>query len=540
VSICWLPVILNWFQDLLHNCRDFEILICIRAGKFGMTDMAANILTIKFCIFTEINQSIQMKKIYGRLPLSLIIGLSLIFLSAQNLKDQKDPSSDDKILIFKFDIKEQIAPAIWRVTKKSFEEAQAMGADLIIIHMNTYGGLLDAADSIRTIILNSNIPVYVYIDNNAASAGALIAIACDSIYMRPGASIGAATVVNQQGEQVPDKYQSFMRGMMRSTAESHGKDTLISGNDTIVRWHRDPAIAEAMVDPRLFIEGVIDTGQVLTLTADEAIQLHFCEGKAESVEEVISSAGIKNYEIRSFKYSAMDKIIGFLLNPIISGLLIMIIVGGIYFELQSPGIGFPLAAAIIAAVLYFAPLYLEGLAENWELILFIAGILLIALEIFVIPGFGVAGVSGAILVIVGLTLSMVDNVVFDFEFSVAFSEVIRAFFVVITSIFLAFILSLWLGKKLFTTPALGNLALNRNLKIEEGFLGVESRPRDLIGKTGIASSVLRPSGKVIIDNEIYDAKSEYGLIDKGSQIKVIRYETGQVYVVKIGDPKEEE
>ena len=481
-----------------------------------------------------------MKKISTRLTLCLILGLSMILLSAQNLNNQSDQATGDKILIYKFDIKEQIAPAIWRVTKKSFEEAKAMNADLILIHMNTYGGLLDAADSIRTIILNSTIPVYVYIDNNAASAGALIAIACDSIYMRPGASIGAATVVNQQGEQVPDKYQSFMRGMMRSTAESHGKDTIITGNDTIIRWHRDPAIAEAMVDPRLYVEGIIDTGQVLTLTADEAIQFHFCEGKAESVEEAISSAGIKNYEIHAFKKSAMDKIIGLLLNPIVSGLLIMMIVGGIYFELQSPGIGFPLAAAITAAVLYFAPLYLEGLAENWEVILFVVGILLIALEIFIIPGFGVAGVSGVLLVIVGLTLSLVDNVVFEFDFSVAFSEVIRAFFIVITSMFLSFILSLWLGKKLFTSPAFGNLALNRDLKIEDGFLGVESQPKSLLGKTGIADSVLRPSGKVIIDDEMYDAKSEFGLIDKGSQIKVIRYETGQVYVVKIGDAEEEE
>jgi len=330
-----------------------------------------------------------------------------------------------------------------------------------------------------------------------------------------------------------------MRGMMRSTAESHGKDTIISDNDTIIRWHRDPAIAEAMVDPRLFIEGIIDTGKVLTLTADEAIQFHFCEGKAESVEEVISGIGIKDYEIRNFKYSALDKIIGLLLNPIVSGLLIMVIVGGIYFELQSPGIGFPLAAAITAAVLYFAPLYLEGLAENWEVILFIVGILLIALEIFVIPGFGVAGVSGVLLVIVGLTLSMVDNVVFEFDFSIAFSEIIRAFFIVITSMFLSFILSLWLGKRMFTSPAFGNLALNSDLKVEDGFLGVESQPKELVGKTGIADSVLRPSGKVIIDNEIYDAKSEFGLIDKGSLIKVTKYETGQVYVVKIGDPEEE-
>ncbi len=210
---------------------------------------------------------------------------SLSFISAANLNNGDSPDSG-KIIIYKYEMTEQIAPAIWRITKKSFEEAKKLGADYILIHMNTYGGLLDAADSIRTMILNSPIPVFVFIDNNAASAGALIAIACDSIYMRPGGSIGAATVVDQTGKPVPDKYQSFMRSLMRATAEAHGKDTIIEGNDTITKWHRDPRMAEAMVDPSIYIEGIIDTGKVLTLTTEEAIRYGFCEGKAENIKEV--------------------------------------------------------------------------------------------------------------------------------------------------------------------------------------------------------------------------------------------------------------
>ncbi|HKJ42123.1 MAG TPA: hypothetical protein VKA27_08505, partial [Sunxiuqinia sp.] len=113
-----------------------------------------------------------------------------------------------KKLVFQFNIQQNIAPAVWRQTKQAFAEADSMHADLILIHMNTYGGTVLDADSIRTKIINSRIPVYVFIDNNAASAGALISIACDSIYMRKGASIGAATVVNQTGQAMPDKYQS--------------------------------------------------------------------------------------------------------------------------------------------------------------------------------------------------------------------------------------------------------------------------------------------------------------------------------------------
>ncbi|GAI56184.1 unnamed protein product, partial [marine sediment metagenome] len=210
------------------------------------------------------------------------------------------------------------------------------------------------------------------------------------IYMRKGASIGAATVVDAQGKVVPDKYQSFMRSTMRATAEAHGKDTIIKGTDTLLVWHRDPQIAEAMVDPKIYIKDIIDTGQVLTFTTNEAIKYGFCEGEAESIKEVLKIAGIKDYEIKEFVLTPLEAIIQFLVNPFVHGILIMIIIGGIYFELQTPGIGFPLGAALLAAILYFAPLYLQGLAENWELVLFVVGLILIGVEIFAIPGFGVA------------------------------------------------------------------------------------------------------------------------------------------------------
>jgi membrane-bound serine protease (ClpP class) len=457
--------------------------------------------------------------------------LSLV-LSSQVMAPEN--SRSDTVLVYTFAIKENIAAPAWRTTQEAFEEAAELGADVMILHMNTYGGEVSAADSIRTKLLNSPIPVHVFIDDNAASAGALIAIACDSIYMRQGAKIGAATVVNQTGEQVPDKYQSYMRATMRATAEAHGKDTLIRGSDTLLVWHRDPAIAEAMVDPRLYVEGVSDTGQVLTFTATEAMTHGYCEGTAENLEGVIEQLGIETYELKTFAPSPLDKVIGFLINPVVSGVLIMIIIGGIYFELQSPGIGFPLAASILAALLYFAPLYLEGMAQHWELILFIVGVILIMVEIFAIPGFGVAGVAGIIAMITGLTLSLVDNVVFEEpEFTgEGLGVLMRALSLVLVSVLLGLIFSLWSARKLLTTSAFSNLSLKSEQRIEEGFVGVETAQRSLVGMTGIAHTVLRPSGKVMIGDKLYDAKSEYGLIEKGQPVKVIRYETGQIYVVK--------
>ncbi len=427
-------------------------------------------------------------------------------------------SSDDKkiFLVYKYDIKEEIAPPVLRKTQNAFKIARDTNADLIIIHMNTYGGLLDAADSIRTIILHSKIPVYVFIDNNAASAGALISIACDSIYMRPGANIGAATVVNQTGEALPDKYQSYMRSMMRSTAEASG---------------RDPEIAQAMVDPRIVIPGIIDSGMVLTFTTSEAIKNGFCEGKAENIKEVLKLSGIEKYEIIVQTLSPIDKIIGFLINPFVSGILIMIIIGGIYFELQTPGIGFPLAAALIAALLYFAPLYIEGLANNWEILIFIVGIILIAVEIFAIPGFGVTGILGIILVVVGLTLSMVGKFSFDGEIT-GLSELVKAFFIVIIAIFLALISSFYTSKKLFTTTIFGQLALNTTQQADEGYTFSDNFYVEMINKQGVAKTNLRPAGKVEIDGEIFDATAITGFIEKGDKISVIKYETGQLFVIK--------
>lgn len=441
----------------------------------------------------------------------------------------------EKVVVYKYDIKKQIAAPIWRTTKMSLEEATEAGADYVLIHMNTYGGQVDMADSIRTAILNYPVPVLVFIDNQAISAGALISIACDSIYMRPGGNIGAATVVNQTGEQVPDKYQSFMRGMMRSTSEAHGKVPLVENGDTTWVWHRDPDIAQSMVDPKMFVDGVSDTGSVLTLTTLEAIDLGFCEAEANSIEEVLEKAGIENYDILEFRPGFTEKIIQLLINPFVSGLLIMIVIGGIYFELQSPGVGFPLIAAISAAILYFAPLYLEGIAENWQVIVFIVGVVLIAVEIFAIPGFGVAGILGIAGIIAGLTFGMIDKINFRFGPSpVEGNTIIAAFAIVLLSMLTAFFLSIWGSKKLLTSNRLlGRLALQKVQERDEGYVSVDlKKQKSVIGKTGIAHTVLRPSGKVMIDNEIYDAKSEVAYIEKGDKIIVKREESGQLYVLK--------
>lgn len=440
--------------------------------------------------------------------------ISLLFVSLYSLAGM---ASDSLSVIYRVEIRDEINPSSARILGKALDEALARKADLVILHLNTYGGMLESADSMRTRLLNFPIPVVAFIDNNAASAGALISIACNRIYMRSGASIGAATVVDQNAEALPDKYQSYMRAMMRSTAEKRG---------------RDPLIAEAMVDPRTYIPGVNDSGKVLTFTTSEAIKNGYCEGTAESVDEVIALEGIKLYDVRTYTPVLVEKIIGLLINPAVSGLLLLIILGGIYFELQTPGVGFPLIAAILAATLYFAPLYLEGLAANWEILLAVIGFLLLAVEILVLPGFGVAGITGIVLLVSAFTFSMIDNDGLNFDL-VPPGDLMRAFSVVVVSFTLSLILSVIIGRRILKTNRFGKLVLQDTMS---GYVSTDTSQNDLVGKEGITQSFLRPSGKVMIAGQSYPANAESGFLESGKKVMVTRFDGMNLWVAE----KEEE
>ena len=422
--------------------------------------------------------------------------------------------------VLKLDIKDDIDPRMNRYIDLGLDAARIGDYDIVVIEMDTYGGLVTDAKDIVEKLLDFEKPVYVFINKDAASAGALISIACDSIYMAPGASIGAATVVMGEGEAAPDKYQSYMRSTMRSTAEETG---------------RDPAIAEAMVDEKIEIEGVTKAGEVITFTTSEAMLHGFCEGQVESIEELLTKAGVDDYKMDEFQIGAAEKVIAVFLNPFVSGILIMIIVGGLWFELQSPGVGFPIMASIIAAILYFIPYYLNGLAANWELVLFIVGIILIAIELVAIPGFGVLGISGIVLTVSSLILVMLGNDVFDFTL-VPVNQIFVATATTMGALVSSFILLFVGGIRLANTQFFNRVALSTVQERSEGYTA-KFRDGSILGATGKAFTVLRPSGKVIINQEVYDGYTRGEYILKDEPIIVIS-EEGTTLLVKKTDPTE--
>jgi membrane-bound serine protease (ClpP class) len=436
----------------------------------------------------------------------------LIGLSCLSLQAQEKPG---KVYTFKIDA--DIDPAMNRRVQLALEDAKNKEATLIFIEMDTYGGAVKDADEIRTLILESEIPIYVFINKDAASAGALISIACDSIYMAPGGSIGAATVVNgTDGEAAPDKYQSYMRSMMRSTAEANG---------------RNPRIAEGMVDEKIEIEGISEAGSVITFSVSEAIKHGFCEGEYSSIAAILKAQNLENAEILAYDEDIIDKIISFFLSPAISGVLILIIIGGIYFELQTPGVGFPILASIVATMLYFIPYYLNGLAENWEILVFITGIVLLAVELFVIPGFGIFGILGIVFILGGLVLGMLPNQDFNFDFVPA-SQLFGALLTVILASLASVGLVFWLTPKVNQWGAFSTITLSNTQERSEGYTS-SLYSNSLLGKEVIVHSRLRPSGKVEIAGEIYDATSRGDFIEQGEKIIVISTEGTSLKVKRL-------
>src|SRR5258708_14378274 len=274
-----------------------------------------------------------------------MVSAFVLIFSAIGLRAQKSTpanASAGKLKVMVMDIKAEIDPRMLRYVKLALERAEKTKADYVIVDMDTYGGVLTDAKEIVDMIMDFKKPIWVFVNSDAASAGALISIACDSIYMSPGASIGAATVVEGDGKAAPDKYQSYMRSIMRSTAEEN---------------HRDPRISEGMVDERVVVDSIKQAGKVITFTTNEAIKNHYCEAKVNSIEEILKRNKIDNYELDHYELGATEKIISFFLNPFISGLLILMIIGGIYFELPTPGALFPIVVDLHSLVFFLLPYY---------------------------------------------------------------------------------------------------------------------------------------------------------------------------------------
>lgn len=400
-----------------------------------------------------------------------------------------------------------LAPYIKRV----ITEAEKNSASAVIFKINTFGGRVDAATQIKDAIINCSIQTIAFIDKRAISAGALISLSCDKVIMVPGASMGATTVVDQTGGKQSEKAQSYMRAEMRATAERMGRRT---------------DIAEGMVDETVVVEGLVDSTKLITLTSEEAVSYGMADSVISDFSSLLEAFDLQDDKVVKFGSNWAEDFIRFLNNPVITSILMMVILVGFFTEIKSPGWGLPGTAAVIALALFFGTGYILELASIIEIVIFIAGIVLLLVEIFVIPGFGIFGAVGIILMIGSLFLGLIS----DFPL-VDWDMILMAIVQLAGALVLALIVIYFLIRYLPKMEFFNKLVLQKNIDEQSGYTSDE-KLQELIGKKGKAITDLRPSGTAIIDGNRIDVVTAGGYINKGTKIVVVEEEGSKVVVEK--------
>ncbi|HET9916940.1 MAG TPA: NfeD family protein [Candidatus Binatia bacterium] len=402
-----------------------------------------------------------------------------------------------------------LAPFVQRVLSEATQE----GAAAVILEINTFGGRVDAAVLIRDALLNARVPTVAFVNKRAISAGALISLSAEKIVMANGGTIGAATPVQmgQPGapaQPVEEKSVSYVRKEFRATAEAR---------------KRPPLIAEAMVDADVQIPGLIEKGKLLTLTTEEALKHKVADFRAETIDSVLAQLALTGAQVKRASPNWAEDLVRFLTNPIVSSLLMTVGMLGIFLEIRTPGFGLPGALGIASLALFFWGHWLVQLAGWEELLLVASGFVLLVLEIFVIPGFGLAGIAGIVALLAGLSLSLIGG-------GATWEFVALAMGRVLISVFLALAASLLLLRFLPRLPFGRQLILETGLGAGEGYASAPESDSKWLGKKGTSHSPLRPAGIAVIDGERVDVVSDGEFIDAGISIVVTRVDGNRIVV----------
>ena len=407
-----------------------------------------------------------------------------------------------------------LAPYIQRAVK----EADEVGAAALILDIDTPGGRVDAAEIISDALTDSEVPVYSLVNRRAYSAGALIALSTSRIYMRPASVIGAATPVDGTGTKAPEKIVSAMRSQMRALAESNGLE---------------PEVAAAMVDEDIEIDGVVESGKLLTLTTEEAVEIGYAEA-IEDLDALLVELGHEGATVVTLELNWAERLVRFFSSSLVSPFLLSLGFLGLLIEIRTPTFGLAGTMGLISLGLFFGSNMIVGLAGLEDVLIVGAGLVLLGIEAFIVPGFGIFGVAGIVAILTGLYMSLLGNIPTTPDFT-------RAGWVLTSSILLL-IASAW--ALIRTLPSSSRLAesgifLPAKTASAIGYESAEVRS-DLVGKHGTAITDLRPAGTALIGDERIDVVSESEWISAGTPVKVLSAEGYRHIVRSVSEQEAEE
>ena len=414
-----------------------------------------------------------------------------------------------------------LAPFVERVMTENAD------AELLVFDVDTFGGRVDAAVQIRDRLLASTVPVLAFINRRAISAGALISLAAHHIVFTEGATLGAATPVHLEGGEakpVEEKMVSYMRSEMRSTAEARGRSGIV---------------AEAMVDADVAIPGLDEKGKLLTLTTETAVRAHIADARFDTLDALLTALGLDQADRITPEPNWAEHLARFFTDPTVSGLLMGLGMLGLLVEFSHPGFILPGVVGVLCLAFFFGGHYIARMAGWGEIIGFVVGLGLLGLEIFVIPGFGVAGVIGIGLIAVSLVMALL-GLPLDVSWNVGYFA--DAMSIVLLSILVATVAFIALIRLVPTNRRLGGLTLQTTLGGVGPVLAAESaewRSQPLewaryLGERGVALTDLRLSGKARLLGETVDVVSESEYIVKDTPVRVVLVEG--VRIVVVADP----
>jgi membrane-bound serine protease (ClpP class) len=427
--------------------------------------------------------------------------ISTVFLTPSVSADKEKP------LVYVVPIEETIESGLHAFLERAFREAEDSVADHIILDINTPGGAVKAASDIGDLLQKTKIPITAFVNPDATSAGAYIALNANNILMVPTGTMGSATVVNLEGNAGDAKVMAYWISKMEGAAEVNG---------------RDPLYAKAMVDPEVEIEGLTPKGTPLDFKASQALEHGYAEGIVESLDEALTFLELGNATIIVVEPTIAEKVSRFITHPVVVSILFSLASLGIILELYSPGIGIPGMVGVSSLLLFFFGHMIAGFA-GWEsLLLFVVGIILIAIEIFM-PGFGVFGILGAVSVIGSLALASID--IISGLKSIGIAALVTV------------VVLLILGRSLTKRGFWSKLVLQEAVSTDEG-KAYSQKKTELLGKTGVTLTQLRPAGTVKIGDRRYDVVSRGEFIENNKTVKVIDVEGTRIVVSEVGDSEE--
>ncbi len=419
-------------------------------------------------------------------------------------------AQQQKPIVYEVPVNGTIELGIAPFIKRALGEAEKAGAKAVVLNINTLGGRVDAALQIVDAITSSPIPVYALVNPRAISAGALIAVATDSVFMVPDALFGASTVVGSEGEKVSEKAQSVMRAQYRALAERRGID---------------PRIGEAMVDEDIEIPGIVEKGKLLTLTSHEAARVGYAL-EVKDLNGLLSIVGLSGAEIVQSEVNWAERLVRFFTNPIVASILLPLGILGLLTEIKTPTFGAAGAVGAVAIALFFGSHMLVGLAGLEEILLLGIGVVLLLLEIFIIPGFGIAGIAG----IAGIGAAFFLALIGDYSSS---QDVARAVGVFVASLVIVIVALFFIIRHLPKRKTSG-IFLTAATTSDTGYTSADPRS-DLLHAEGVTLTDLRPTGTALFGTERVDVVSDAGFLNKGSRVRVVQTEPYRTVVLPVDE-----